>query len=209
MYRLETKTGKVVKVLDELLMAPTSSSFGVGIKGIRVPNSHLAYRRHPLLYFTNRNILGVMPIEHNGTSRDFASVIAPIDHLGGFTFSRRDRTYVAQTGADFLSLVNQFSGSFPRWKTVYDTLANGTHSQLFGPTAVGFGHVGTDEDPHKKGWNNAYISTNGGTPLFHSMNDVSGSRSKSFESSPSLNMNPPLSRFLSPTNPPTTKSRNL
>lgn len=175
-YRLEIKTGKVVKVLDEPLMKPSSSSFGVGIKGIAVPTNHLFNRRHPVLFFTNtdRNILGLMEIEHNGTPRSLIGVIASIDRPGGFAITIKDRNYVAQTGPDLLGVVDQYSGDFPRFQTVYDTLANGADSQLFGPTDVGFAHVGTDGDPHHKGWNNAYMSTNGGTAQYLTGNITRG-----------------------------------
>ncbi|MCJ1268916.1 hypothetical protein MMC22_008804 [Lobaria immixta] len=166
-YRLEAKTGKVVRVLEDPLMKPErdSPSFVTGVKGIKTLYGYL--------YFSNpsRNIIARIPIKHGGTSKTSASVITQIDDPEGFVFSELKNIFVAQNRVDLLARV--INDKHYTVATI-DTLANGTEGKLFGPTAVRFGKVGPTMDAIKEDWRRIFISTNGGTAQYLTGNATRG-----------------------------------
>ena len=162
-YRLDAKTGKVFNVLDDPLMKPNSTAFGIGINGLKVVGD--------VLFFTNSNrkILARIPIEKEGTSRHFATLVANIDGPDDFVFTEAQDILVAQNGADRLGRVTGDTVT-----TLAGGSTDGTESQLFGPTAVQFGRVKPWIGSSKADWMNVYISTNGGTEQYLTGNVTRG-----------------------------------
>ena len=162
-YRLEAKTGKVFKVLDDPLMKPNNTAFGIGINGLKVVGD--------LLFFTNSNrkILARIPIEKEGTSRHSATLVARIDGPDDFVFTKAKGILVAQNGADRLGRV--IGGTVT---TLAGGATHGAGGQLFGPTAVQFGRVKPVIAKPKSDWMKAYISTNGGTEQYSTGNVTRG-----------------------------------
>lgn len=154
-YRLEAKTGKVVKVLEDPLMKPESPFPGKGVSGIQINSGQLYFINN------NRNIFARMRIEEDGTSKDFAKVLAQVDGPNDFTFNGGDKTVVAQNGADSVGLVTK---NYAVVKLAGDT-PSGVNYTLLGPTSVHFGKMsGFGED--SSDWRRVYISTNGGTTQY-------------------------------------------
>lgn len=162
-YRVEVKTGKVVKVLEDELMQPQSPSV-FGINGIEIWNDQL--------YFTNsdRNILARMLIEDDGTSRASAVLVTSVNGPDDFSFNKEHNVVVAQSGVDLLGRVADggeivtLAGGPSSGAPSNDTL-----STLFGPTAIRFGRGkkrGNDKSSKDDDWTTAYISTNGGTAQY-------------------------------------------
>lgn len=165
-YRLEVKTGKVVKALEDPLMEPKRPSI-FGINGIKIWNGQL--------YFTNsdQNILGRMPIEDDGTSRASAIQVTKIDGPDDFTFNRAHNVVVAQSGVDLVGrVIGDRVATLPVSPSTTDTSSNDTGNALFGPTAVRFGKTKTGASKHD--WLKAYISTNGGTAQYLTGNVTRG-----------------------------------
>ena len=161
-YRLELKTGNVIKVLDDPLMKPNNSS-GIGINGVKV-------KKGKRLYFTNRdqNILARMLIKHDGTSTTPATIAARVDSPGKFDFNSWGNVDVAQNRVDILARVTGDNRT---------TLAGGQNStgiKLFGPTAVRFGEVKPFIRAERGDWMKAYVSTNGGTDQYLTGNITRG-----------------------------------
>ena len=156
-YRLDAKSGRVFKVLQDPLMAPDSPS-GFGINGIKVRNG--------MLYFTNsdRNLVARILLRHDGTSKAAAAVVAHLDGPDDFTFDEGHNMVVAQSGVNLLARVagNEVSGLAGGISK-----SNGTVSQLFGPTAVRF-------QKNNPFFVEAYISTNGGTAQYLTGNVTRG-----------------------------------
>lgn len=168
-YRLEGKTGQVMQVMDDPLMKPDgSASYGVGISGLRI-QKHTNW-----FYFTNlsRGILARIRIDKDhGTPKDdsLASVVTHLDGPDEFIFNDWHHVLVAQNGVDHLgrvvgSKVTMLAGGPP----------NGTAPTLYGPTAVRLGKVRPILRASKKDWQNAYITTNGGTGQYVTGNVTRG-----------------------------------
>lgn len=160
-YRLEGKTGKVVKVIDDPLMKPSS---GTGVNGIKI--------RKKWLYFTNTslNILARINIHGNGTPKAPATVVAPVDSPDDFTFDGSHNVLVAQ-GNDRLGEV----GDDNKVVTLAGDPPHVTDGELFGPTAVVFAKF-----PYEfvfastADWTKVYISTNGGAAQYQTENFTRG-----------------------------------
>ncbi|MCJ1268685.1 hypothetical protein MMC22_008573 [Lobaria immixta] len=163
-YRLDVKTGKIVKVLEDPLMKPESPS-GVGVNGIRLS------RDKAYLFFTNsdRNIVASQFIDWDGTLRASAKVIADVDGPDDFTFNDADHVVVVQNRADRMGRVTGRAVV-----TLASAASNGTASGLFGPTAVRFGEVKPFFRKSQADWMKAYISTNGGTAQYLTGNVTRG-----------------------------------
>ncbi|MCJ1266241.1 hypothetical protein MMC22_006124 [Lobaria immixta] len=160
-YRLEAKTGKVIKVLEDPLMKPEKPS-GIGINGIKFKTGHRSKKGHNL-YFTNsdRNILAHMIVRNDGTSMEPASVIAHVDDPHGFGFSGYNHAVIAQNGVDLLGRVTNNT-----LVTLAGSPSKDSRSTLLGPTSVQFGEVKPFLRGWKSDWMIAYISTNGGTAQY-------------------------------------------
>lgn len=148
-YRLEAKTGTVVKVLENPHMKPNSPpSSGIGINGIQIStmDGHL--------YFTNtdRNFLARIPIQSDGTPKGSAILNGPFQNPTGLALDG-NAVFIAQNGNDSLIRVTS--------NTKYPLTLKATESQLFGPTAMG----PIDWDG-KVGLGNVFVSTNGGTTQY-------------------------------------------
>ncbi|MCJ1468532.1 hypothetical protein MMC07_007161 [Pseudocyphellaria aurata] len=164
-YRLEAKTGKIVKVIDnQTLMKPGSSLYGNGLKGMRIFDGNQ-------LYFTNthQNILGRMMIDEDGTSTDSATIVADIDSPDDFTFNAADHPVIAQNGPNSVA---RAEGS--KITTLAGGTTNRTNSLLYGPMAVEFGKVKPFLASPKADWMKAYITTNGGTEQYLTSNVTRG-----------------------------------
>ena len=149
-YRLDAKTGKAVKMLKDPLMKLDSSVFGIGVSSIPAQNGHLYFTN------TNQNILARISIKDDSTSRASASVVAQIDDPEGLAFIEYHDVFVVQNKVDSLGCVDENAlGAV----TTITTPANGTDSNLFGPTGLRVGKVRT-LDPIKEDWHKNYISTN-------------------------------------------------
>ena len=171
-YRLEAKTGKIAKVLEDPLMKPDSPS-GVGVNGIRLS------RDNAYLYFTNsdRNILASQFIDYDGTLRAPAKVFGTVDGPDDFAFTDVDNVVVVQNRADRMGRLSDFGRAYVTLAgaTSNDTKApDGTASGLFGPTAVQFGKIKDRIRKSHADWMKAYISTNGGTAQYLTGNVTRG-----------------------------------
>ena len=169
-YRLEARTGKIVKVLEDPFMKPDSPS-GVGVNGIRKPMAD------DFLFFTNsdRNILARQSINDDGTSRAPAKMVVNVEGPDDFTLNNAGNVFVVQNRADHMGRVNGravvtlVSAASSRKKA-----PDGTASGLFGPTAVQFGKITPFFRKPRADWMKAYISTNGGTAQYLTGNVTRG-----------------------------------
>ncbi|MCJ1465108.1 hypothetical protein MMC07_003724 [Pseudocyphellaria aurata] len=160
-YRLETQTGMIDKVLDDPLMKPGSSAFGNatnGINGIRTKRGELFFTNH------HQNILARIPIDHRGTSKSDAKVVARIDGVDDFVFDRFADAIAVQNGADRLVRVDGDTTVTLAGGPLDETLP--TQGQLYGPTAVRFGKVKSIFRISRADWMLAYITTNGGSAQY-------------------------------------------
>ncbi|MCJ1263454.1 hypothetical protein MMC22_003324 [Lobaria immixta] len=159
-YRLEAKTGKIAKVLEDPLMKPDSPS-GVGVDGIRF----------------DRNILASQFIDYDGTLRAPAKVFATVDGPDDFAFNDVDNVVVVENRADRMGRLSDFGRAYVTLAGAAsnDTKApDGTASELFGPTAVQFGKIKDRIRKSRADWMKAYISTNGGTAQYLTGNVTRG-----------------------------------
>ncbi|MCJ1464576.1 hypothetical protein MMC07_003189 [Pseudocyphellaria aurata] len=167
-YRLETKTAEIYKVLDDPLMKPGGSASGNetnGINGIKAKRGQL--------FFTNQhqNILARVPIDRHGGSYSDANVVAHIDGVDDFVFDQFVDVMAVQNGV--VDSLVRVDGS----ATV--TLAGGPVNatqpkKLWGPTAVRFGKIKSIFKMSKADWMFAYITTNGGTAQYLTGNITRG-----------------------------------
>lgn len=162
-YRLEAKTGKVIKVLDDPLMKSGGGS-SIGINGLKVLGDNE-------LYFTNsyKKILGRIIIDVDGASREVATVIAHVDGVDDFIFNGYKNVVAAQNGVDRIGRVTGNTVV-----TLAGGPANGTRSRIYGPTAIEFGALKPFFSVRKADWMKAYISTNGGTAQYLAGNVTRG-----------------------------------
>lgn len=168
-YRLEGKTGKVVKVIEDPLMKG-SSSLNIGINGIKIKKNR-AKKRTNELYFTNsaRNILARVLINKDGSSQSPAHVIANVESPDDFAFNRYQNVVVAQNGIDRVARVTG-----DKVTELAGSRSNTTAGKLYGPTAVRFGKLEPFFDASKADWMRAYVTTNGGTAQYLSGNLTRG-----------------------------------
>lgn len=170
-YRLEGKTGKVFKVIEDPLMkSGGSSTSNTGINGLKIRKNRAKHNTNEL-YFTNshRKILARVIINKDGSSQGPAHVVAHVDSPNDFTFNRYNNVMVAQTGIDRVARVTgekvtSLAGSPP----------NSTAGKLYGPTGVQFGKLEPFLNAYRADWMYAYISTNGGTAQYLNRNITRG-----------------------------------
>lgn len=154
-YRLEAKTGTVVKVLDDPLMKPDSSAtLPIGIRAMKTKDNQLFFTN------TNQNILGRIRLEPDGTSRGSAYLVARVDAASDFVFNESENVVVVQNAVDRLGRV---TGN--KVVNLAGGVINGT-SLLYGPTSLGFGRIRPFLAQSRADWMKAYITTNGGTQQY-------------------------------------------